>query len=99
MCDDVTQVCVHKLQKLEDDYFGKRALQSGKLLRAQTPKRKLLPETGLIGPVQNLGVCQIFTFPSDTEMLCDFGPKILNGTFDSSVMYNQLDLDSWLSNF
>jgi hypothetical protein len=39
------------------------------LLRAQTSKRKVLPETDLIGPVKNLGVHQKFKFPSDIDIL------------------------------
>jgi hypothetical protein len=74
MCDGMTQVCVHKLQKLADDYSGKRALRSSKLLRAQTSKRKLLSETDIIGLVQNLGVHQKFTFPNDIDLPCDFSP-------------------------
>jgi hypothetical protein len=62
MCDGVTHVCVHKPQRLEH-YSGKRALRSGEFLRDQTPKRRLLHETSLIGPVQILGVGQKFTFP------------------------------------
>jgi hypothetical protein len=33
---------------------------------------KLLPETGLIAAVQNLGVHQKFTIPSDIDFLRDF---------------------------
>jgi hypothetical protein len=69
----MTHVCVHKLQKLEDHY-GKRALRSSELLRAQTSKRKLLPKSGLIGPVQTLGVHQKFTFHNDLYLLHDFSP-------------------------
>jgi hypothetical protein len=64
-CDGVTQVYVRKLQKLEDAYFGKWALRSREFFRAQTPKRKLLPERGPIGPVQNMGVHQKFIFRDD----------------------------------
>jgi hypothetical protein len=64
MCDGVTHVCVHKPQRLEHEYSGKRALRSGEFLRDQTSKRKLLLETSLIGPVQILGVHQKFTFHS-----------------------------------
>jgi hypothetical protein len=75
MCDEVTQFSVHQLQTLfEDDYFGKRALGTGKLLRAQTSKRKLLPETCLIGLVQNFGVHQKFTVPSYIDSLRDSSP-------------------------
>jgi hypothetical protein len=49
--DDVTQFYVCKIQNLEDDSFGEGALQSSELLQAQISKKKLLPETGLIGPV------------------------------------------------
>jgi hypothetical protein len=38
---------------------------------AQISKRKLLPEIGLIGPVQILGVRQKFTFPFDIDLLCN----------------------------
>jgi hypothetical protein len=72
--DSVTQVCVCKLQTWRVMHFGKSALRSSELLRAQTPKMELLPETGLIGPVQNLGAHQKFTFPNDTDLLCDFSP-------------------------
>jgi hypothetical protein len=72
MCDGVTQVCVHTVQKLEDDCSGKRALRSSELLRAQTSKRKLLPETDLMGPVKNLGVHPKFTFPNDIDLLRNF---------------------------
>jgi hypothetical protein len=53
---------------LEDVYSVKA------LLLAQTPKRKLLPEKGLIGPVRNLGINQKFTFPNDTDLLSDSRP-------------------------
>jgi hypothetical protein len=67
MCDGVTLVCVHKLQKLEDDCFGERALRSAELLRAKIPKRQFFPERGLKAPVQNLEVHQKFAFPKDSK--------------------------------
>jgi hypothetical protein len=73
MRDGVTRVYVQKPQKLEH-YSGKRALRSSKLIRAQTSKRKLLPETGLTDPVQNLGVHQEFSFLYDTDFLRDSIP-------------------------
>jgi hypothetical protein len=38
------------------------------------PRLPRLPETGLIGAVQNLGVHQEFTIPSDIDLLRDFNP-------------------------
>jgi hypothetical protein len=48
--------------------------ECSELLRAQTPKRKFLPETFLIVPVQNLEVHQKFSFPKDIVLLNDISP-------------------------
>jgi hypothetical protein len=72
---------------LEDDYCGKRAHRNS--------ERKLFPETGLIGPVQNLEVQQKFTIPNDRDFLWDSSPQSFNGALNSSLMYNELGLGSW----
>jgi hypothetical protein len=38
------------------------------------PRISFLPEIGLIGPVQNLGVRQKFAFLNDTDLLRGFSP-------------------------
>jgi hypothetical protein len=76
-----------------------RTLRSSELLRDQTPKWIFLPETVLISPVQNLGVHQKFTFPNDRDLLRDSSPLNFSGTFDSSLIYNQLGLGFWLAHF
>jgi hypothetical protein len=49
-------------------------ITSNEILRAQTTKRKLLPETSINSQVQNLEVHQKFTFPNNTDLLRDFSP-------------------------
>jgi hypothetical protein len=72
---------------LEDGYSGKRALRSSELPRAQTSKKKLFPETCLIGPVQNFEIHHKVTFPRNIDSLRDFSSQNFNGTFNSSLAW------------
>jgi hypothetical protein len=87
------------LRKWKTTNFGEWSLRSSELFRAHTPKRKLLPETGLIGPVQNLGIHQKFTFPNDIILLRGFNPYSFKDTFNSTFIYNQLGMGTSPANF